>query len=151
MKNYLSNLKVLATSVILASLAVSGCSIYKPTAELNIYHPNVYGVYGNITTQVRGVLCTKPEFVNNFGSGKTQQPRLSIVLNKGYSRYITGNILDYNKKNVQSSLGTKELVTNSAFQQECGANKKYPIIHEFSFDLEEGYPDRKGKDERMAE
>ena len=86
-----------------------------------------------------------------MGSEMCIRDRLSIVLNKGYSRYITGTLVSFNEERVSKSLPLEGLERNSLYQQECGLNKKYPIVHGFVINISESYPDRKGKDDRMAE
>lgn len=151
MKRYVLRQTLIAIPLlVMTSLITVGCTIYKPNPDLNVYHPMIYETYGDKLNKIKGVLCTKQEFVDNFGPDLSLKPKLSIVLEKGYSRYITGNIY-YNNKQTAQILNKQVRLSNSLYQKECGINRRYPVLHEFDLDIVKDYPDRKGKEIRMKE
>lgn len=143
----------IATILSLASSTMIGCASYRTTPDLNIYHPNVYNVIGEKVHQIEGVFCAPKILYNELSSDGSQKPQLSVVINRGYSRYITGNVNSYDKNmvNSYSPLTSKDLRQFPVYEQECGANKKYPHIYWFTLDLQEKFMEGKSKNARMAE
>lgn len=153
MKKYISkNMVVIVVVSFLTSITTMGCSSYKAIPDLNIYYPNVYAAYGSPAYQIRGIFCSNQEFYNKYILAPSLKPRLSIVLNDGYTRYITGSIHAYDKekKDVYNSLKL-EILNHHPVYQECQTSSKYPHIYWFTMDLEENYPDSNIKKERMSE
>ena len=148
-------LKTISIAAML-SLAVSvmiSCTSYKATPDLNIYHPNAYNVLGGKVDQIKGVFCAPKILYNELSSDGSQKPQLSLVINNGYSRYITGNINSYDEDmvNTYSPLTPQDLSQFPVYEQECGVNKKYPYIYWFTLELKKDYPEGKGKKVRMKE
>lgn len=151
MRKYILRQTLIATPLlVVTSLITVGCTTHKTNSVLNVYHPVIYETYGNNLNKIKGVLCTKQEFVDNFGPDLSLEPKLSVVLEEGYSRYITGNIY-YNNKQTAQILNKQVRSSSSSYQEECGINRRYPVLHEFDLDIVKGCPDRKGKEIRMRE
>lgn len=141
--------------IVVFSLVVTtmtGCTSYKATSDLNIYHPKVVQVLKNSSNTI-GVFCVDQNFYNNFNVDHSPVPQLSVVLKEGYSRYITGYIDRYDqyKKTIYGSLKFDIFDNKILYQQECGLNKKYPYIYWFTLELRKDYPEGKSKEARMKE
>ena len=143
----------MAVALNLVVIVMIGCTSYKATSDLNVYHPNAYNVVGGKVDQIEGVFCAPKILYDELSSDGSQKPQLSIVIKNGYSRYITGNINAYDKNavNTYSPLTIQDINRFSVYERECGANKKYPYIYWFTIDLQESFMEGKSKKAHMAE
>lgn len=125
-----------------------GCTSYKETTDLNIYHSKVVQVLRNDSNSI-GVFCAN----KNFNVDHSPAPQLSIVLKEGYSHYVTGYIDKYDQyeKTIYGSLKFDIFDDKPVYEQECGYGKKYPYIYWFTLELKIDYPEGKGKEVRMKE
>lgn len=64
---------LLITIVIKLVIAIIGCSDYKATFDLNIYHPYVVKVFENILETI-GVFCTSQNYYNDFNINNPLAP-----------------------------------------------------------------------------
>lgn len=144
----LKQLSIITALPLLASVIMTGCNSYKPVPELNIYHPKVVQVLRNDSNSI-GVFCAD----KSFDVDHSPAPQLSVVLEEGYSRYITGYIDSYDlyEKTIYGSLKFDIFDDKPVYEQDCGANKKYPYIYWFTLDLQEKFMEGKSKNARMKE
>lgn len=135
--------------------ALSGCSKYKTTSDLNLYHPQVMSVYtGSAESKsynISGIFCSDTGFRKRANTEPF--PQLTVVLPKGYSTFIRGYISEYSaaEPNPYFQVTPQLLQQNPNYQQQCGVDKKYPYTYIFALNIEQDYPDSKWKKVRMRE